>query len=912
MLRRFTLAAAVTLAALTGCFLFEDRGTFPRTEWRSRLPAGIERVFIGPEYFANRLFDWRLAGGRIECVEGSASKPMRTLQHLQRRVELAEGGFTARVRTGPLATGSERHEHTWSGFLIGVGGPDVDHRTSALVHHWPAPGGGLIAALDGTGRLVLRDNEGTAGGPRAARADLGLEHWPLLASSPGPGLTREQAGDVELRLMASPGERGHRIVLSALAPDTGAELARLELDGIARERLEGNLALVSHASAAGKGPGYWFRDWRLEGRDSLERRDERSFGPILASMYTLDRGVLKLTAQMAALGPDDTRTAELQVLRTPGKRDWETVAKGELDPTSWTVPFRVEPWDGSRDWSYRVNYALVGADARPEEHTWEGTVRAEPTGKDELVLAALSCMAISTAGDGSWTGTGFWFPHADLARNLAAHDPDVLFFAGDQIYESGLAGVVRRPLEKALLDYQYHWYDWCWAFRELTRDRPTVCLPDDHDVYHGNLWGAGGRAAEGPLRPQGDNGGYVMDPVFVNAVHRTQTSHLPDPVDPAPALQDISVYFTDWNYAGVSFAILADRQWKDSASVLVPDGRVRNGWFQNREFDVVAGSDVPGAPLLGERQEAFLERWVADWSGGARMKAVLSQTIFANVATLPAEALGDGVVPGLAYAGPGEYVEGDELAADTDSNGWPRSARDRALRILRKGFPVHIAGDQHLPSLSRYGVEEHGDAPWAFCVPAVANLWPRRWYPPGPGANRAPDAPAYTGDFIDGFGNRVSVHAVANPRISGHEPAALMDRMPGYGIVRFDKPAGRVTFECWPRWSDPRDPDAVQYEGWPLTVDMRDNYARTPYGMLPPVEVRGLDEPVVQVVQESTGELVYALRLRGASLRLPVFEAGSYTLHVGEPDTERWRSLTGLAPGDTAPVRVDLGAEDAR
>ena len=30
------------------------------------------------------------------------------------------------------------------------------------------------------------------------------------------------------------------------------------------------------------------------------------------------------------------------------------------------------------------------------------------------------------------------------------------------------------------------------------KDRPSVVIPDDHDVYHGNIWGLGG----GPV-PEG-------------------------------------------------------------------------------------------------------------------------------------------------------------------------------------------------------------------------------------------------------------------------------------------------------------------------------------------------------------------------------------------------------------------------
>jgi len=68
-----------------------------------------------------------------------------------------------------------------------------------------------------------------------------------------------------------------------------------------------------------------------------------------------------------------------------------------------------------------------------------------------------------------------------------------------------------------------------------------------------------------------DAGGYVHPARFVNVVHRTQASHLPDLVAPAPSGQGISVDCIELDYAGLSFAILSDRQFKDSASNKVPD-----------------------------------------------------------------------------------------------------------------------------------------------------------------------------------------------------------------------------------------------------------------------------------------------------------------------------------------------------
>jgi len=67
---------------------------------------------------------------------------------------------------------------------------------------------------------------------------------------------------------------------------------------------------------------------------------------------------------------------------------------------------------------------------------------------------------------------------------MAKLNPDLLAFVGDQFYESsGGYGVLRGPLEPAILDYLRKWYLHGWTWRELTRDRPSISIPDDHDVH---------------------------------------------------------------------------------------------------------------------------------------------------------------------------------------------------------------------------------------------------------------------------------------------------------------------------------------------------------------------------------------------------------------------------------------------
>jgi len=859
-------------------------------QFRSAWPTGVERTWVGPEYYANRLQDWRINDGRLECLESSEDKPMRVVHLLTASLHDKPGDLVMSVRTGPIEPDSEPSAESWSGFLIGAGGQHVDYRLTAFVHHRPAKDGGLVAAIDGTGRVAFRDNErGVQGGDIwtiAAKLDpKELAEIPATSRTDA-GPSEKRIAELELCLVAKPTGDDYTLTLSAHDPADESRISQATLTHVDPQLVEGGVALVSHRGPIGGKLGHWFRDWTISG-SKLALHPERTFGPILCTQYALSRGTLKMTTQMPPLGEQDTQTAKLHLRNADGQ--WQTVATSRLVAHSCTIPFRVDNWDAACDRHYRIAYDLrTGKDAT-QTYYWHGIIRKEPTDNGEFVVAAFTGNKHYSGGL-QWNHRGIWFPHRELVAAIKHHNPDLLFFSGDQIYEGDLTGAQREPLDKALLDYHDKWRRWCWAFRDLARDRPCICIPDDHDVYHGNLWGAGGRHAE-----QLDDGGYCMPPEFVNMVERTQTSHLPDPYDPTPVAQGIGVYYTSLDYAGLSFAVIEDRKFKSSPTVMIPEGQVVNGWFQNVDFDSATQADVPDAVLLGERQLKFLRDWATDWSGGTWMKVLLSQTIFANVATLPESSTSDDVVPDLARLAPDEYPPDDKRVADADSNGWPQSGRNKALREMRRAFALHIAGDQHLGSFIHYGVDDWDDAGFALCVPSIANAFPRRWYPPLPGRNHKEGMPRYTGQYRDGFGNHVNVYAVSNPVIAGQEPAGLYDKAPGYGIVRFRRKSRDIVIECWPRWSDPSKPDAKQYPGWPVTINQLDNYGRQASGHLPTIQVVGMTDPVIRVIDQSNGEIVYALRVHGRSFRPRVFRPGRYTVEVGEPGTERWQRLEDLA-----------------
>ena len=114
----------------------------------------------------------------------------------------------------------------------------------------------------------------------------------------------------------------------------------------------------------------------------------------------------------------------------------------------------------------------------------------------------------------------------------------------------------------------------------------------------------------------------------------------------------------------------------------------------------------------------------------------------------------------------------------------------------------------------------------------------------------------------------------------------MTTRAAGFGIVRLNKTTRKITLECWPRKIDISAPGAKPYPGWPITIDQTDNYGRKAVAHLPILKVKGAKNPVIKVVDEATGDWVYALRINGDTFQPKVFKKGSYTVEVdGKPVT---------------------------
>ncbi|MCH7224541.1 alkaline phosphatase D family protein [Haloferula sp. A504] len=746
------------------------------------IPPQIERPWPGADFWANPAEDWELNNGRLENRFSGGGRNVVILT-----AELGDAREAFNVRTTIDQISFETRGEGYVGFELGRQGLVDDYRDAAV------NGAGLPVGIRFDGRLIIgsdADSDETVEMPlrnirlefKAEPIEGGLFQCTLRASD-GTG-----------RLLAKFSRSVHETRLRGLVALMATTQLPANMDA-AKPRPPRQKPIAQKRGDEGR---FAFSSVDISG-GRVDAHPERAFGPILWSTYTLDNaGVLRLLVQAA---PFDRRADMQATLELPGREP----ILADLDGNSRTALFRVRSVPTNADTPFKV---LLAGD------TWEGTIRALPK-SGPIKVAALSCN----------DATGF--PHPELVANVAAHEPDLLTFHGDQIYEGiGGYGLIydQKPNDRSLISYlrKYAMHGWTW--RELLRDRPSITIPDDHDVFHGNLWGEGGEPSDttqGFGNPSQDSGGYKMSTEFVNVVHRSQTGNLPEPADPAPCRSGMSVYFTTYEFGPLDIAVLADRQFKSAPRDLLPEAEIENGWPANLRWDPVESSDHPEAELLGPRQEAFLRRWARNPAKGARFRVAVSQSPWCAPQTLPKDIHHDKHVPSLPVYKPGEYAPDDEPKADFDTNGWPRAKRNLALELLAEAGALHITGDQHLGTTGQYGTKTWKDGPWWISTPAIANVWPRRWMPREEGKNRRSGDPKWLGDFKDGFGNAFTLHAVANPHDIDREPGRLFDRAVGYAVITFEPSSGQVTLENWPYWAAPEKaaPDNQPYPGWPIVID---------------------------------------------------------------------------------------------
>ena len=671
---------------------------------------GDTRRWIGPDYLAMPLHDWHLESGKIIANPGNFGGISD------------RGTLGARLHLTTRLVGKRGYLETSFGLRLkkSGSGPQKAGLWLGLKSKTPSPQNVWIHP-DETGAYFIGIDD-------AGNVHMGKNRYSL--SIPG-----SQVVAFHITAQITSG----KTIVKLVAEVAGGDNIEAQ-DTLAEDTLFGYACL----SANGTDATWEFDAWQLAG-SALDVIPSDATGPIIWTQYTLSQQTVKLQAQLVPLEKTDEQEAFLD-LKEEGQ--WKQVARADIEVFSSTAAFRLSNWDDTRHVEYRVRYRWQG-----KEYSWRGTIRSNPKDRNEFSLGVFNC------------DHGELFPQNTMVRNVRIQNPDMLFFAGDQIYENmDYFKIVRQPLEGARLSYFTKWYQFGLTWRSLLKDRPSAIIPDDHDVFMGNVWGNNGL-------------GYVMAPEWVNMIQQTQTGSLPDPVDPRPVKRGIEVYFTRVDYAGMSFAIMEDRKFKSDPGIVTKE-ELKNS--------TGPALDRPKGTLLGKRQLRFLRDW-NEKTADLPVRWFLSQTMFVKAST----------------------HSGDKLKRkknSLDPNGWPQTARNRALKTIGRDV-IMVHGDQHLGMLARMGVDAYDDGPYTgrfkddlgnyMTVYGVTNPDP---LPEG----------------VDDARNR--------PEVAGLGPFEVQKvKGSGHGLIIVDKALATARFEAYTLDFDASSPKASdQFSGFPYTIQLHE------------------------------------------------------------------------------------------
>ncbi|MGB0776094.1 MAG: hypothetical protein ACPGUY_09615, partial [Akkermansiaceae bacterium] len=327
-----------------------------------------EGRWLGPGWWGNRLQDWSLSKNKIVCAPNRPFLAWRVAHDTTRNLDATQGKLTLSVDLHMNARGGSNNklaDDAFSGILLGSGHTIADPMARLLMFDYGVKKGKSIPAVPGSGYVI-----GFSGKGELHITDL--DAGKVLATAKTDKFSRNT------KLTVHAEKSGNQVKLSASS--AGQSVAAT----IPAARYRGGLGLVSHSGTRAKGSytlDTHFSNYSVKG--GHQRVSSQSVGPIVCAQYTVDRGVLKLSAQCMPL-PDGT---EIELNYRPEGKLWQVAGKKTIHKIDRNAVFRIEKWDATKAVPYRVLVRLPGIGAS----TYTGTIAAEPK-KDTLRLAALGCV----------------------------------------------------------------------------------------------------------------------------------------------------------------------------------------------------------------------------------------------------------------------------------------------------------------------------------------------------------------------------------------------------------------------------------------------------------------------------------------------------------------------------------------
>jgi hypothetical protein len=206
-------------------------------------------TLAGSEYLPTSLKDWQVSKNRIECL---VSDENRNLQLLTRELGNQRGTLEMTVRVGFFNQALSNRNNNWAGFSIGSKGKFLNYENHAKLYN------GIKIGVCTNGALFIGE--------------------------PSPNYKNQEVINVlskglDLKIVVTPIKNYYAIDFSTFDIATGKVLASISKKYVTKDRLMGDLVLVSNFESKELGKenntkSVWFEDWIIKGTkvNSIERK----------------------------------------------------------------------------------------------------------------------------------------------------------------------------------------------------------------------------------------------------------------------------------------------------------------------------------------------------------------------------------------------------------------------------------------------------------------------------------------------------------------------------------------------------------------------------------------------------------------------------------------------------------------
>lgn len=402
-----------------------------------------QRIWIGKDYWANRMSDWEIIDGKLVCINENPKKTYRTLHWLSGRLNSSGEKFISELEINYFSEPDNTSKKASAGLFISGVGEGMDYR-DVVTHRGEGLEGnlGIYIGVSKNSELFVKkfskDSIRTLKKNKIERPLPRSFYFQISITS-----SEENSANLTVNVF---GDQTKSKSLANIQMNTHSDL------------LSGNVAIVSHPGASGETAQlYEFSDWKMYG-DRIHLYPERTYGPIVSSRYYFEQDSCFLISNLM---PTAKREVSNTILQLNQRGEWLTVDTADIVFPGLVSQHKFQFLNKDGEVPYRVAYKSL----EDNKISFDYGIIKRPLPEKELNLLAI-------IGSPSYPKYIVKQRFGKLENILAdMKEPDYLLvdeYFGDYFQGTSIS------FDNLYYNYSYQWYQWCWSFRELTSSVPSL------------------------------------------------------------------------------------------------------------------------------------------------------------------------------------------------------------------------------------------------------------------------------------------------------------------------------------------------------------------------------------------------------------------------------------------------------